>query len=191
MFIDVQNETYYRVFTDGGDFYVDQVADCTVTVSFISWFLFSCLLDCFLHLRTRLVRPPPKLEEKQTFSAFLWFSYFWYPSRIYACSVIPEFINVTHYSEAQAIFYDLRQGHAVLAAVCFGVAYLLHAWITAPRPRFRQLTTEEPHCSICMEDYTEEAPSVAPRNCQHCFHAACITPWFYVDPVCPLCRKEM
>lgn len=186
----VQNQTFNYVYVIDGDLYTQEEAECTVVVEWISWFIFTCILQGVFYIRSKWIHPVPKLEEKWTFSTALSLTYIWFPLRVYDCSAVPGLINATHYSSSQAVLYDLQQGYAVLSALFFGAAYLLHIWSNAPTPRFRAITTTEPQCSICFEDY-KTTPAVAPPNCEHAFHATCITEWFYIDPVCPICRKAM
>ena len=46
----------------------------------------------------------------------------------------------------------------------------------------------ESMCSICQESLTN---ATRIRACGHCFHHACITQWFSMNPRCPMCRHDI
>jgi hypothetical protein len=43
-------------------------------------------------------------------------------------------------------------------------------------------------CSICQEAVTS---ATRIRQCGHCFHEACISQWFSMNPRCPMCRVDV
>ncbi|KAL3649584.1 hypothetical protein CASFOL_005987 [Castilleja foliolosa] len=43
-------------------------------------------------------------------------------------------------------------------------------------------------CSICLTDYILTDAIMIMHECQHCFHADCITKWLNVSSKCPNCR---
>jgi hypothetical protein len=43
-------------------------------------------------------------------------------------------------------------------------------------------------CSICQEAVTS---ATRIRRCGHCFHEACISQWFTMNPRCPMCRTDV
>lgn len=54
---------------------------------------------------------------------------------------------------------------------------------------------EEAHhdliCSICQEGYTTGQQIRKLNHCDHCFHKACIDPWFRAHVRCPVCRHDI
>ena len=45
-------------------------------------------------------------------------------------------------------------------------------------------------CSICHDQCDESQSVMKPSGCDHCFHAACLTPWIQDHSTCPSCRGE-
>jgi hypothetical protein len=58
-----------------------------------------------------------------------------------------------------------------------------------------QEADEEAHhdliCSICQEGYTTGQYIRKLNHCSHCFHKACIDPWFRAHVRCPVCRHDI
>lgn len=46
-------------------------------------------------------------------------------------------------------------------------------------------------CSICHDQCDESQSVMKPSGCDHCFHAACLTPWIEGHSTCPSCRGEI
>jgi hypothetical protein len=58
----------------------------------------------------------------------------------------------------------------------------------------RQATEDqdgEAICSICQEGYTDDEDIRQINHCRHCFHKACIDPWFRQHVHCPVCRFDI
>jgi hypothetical protein len=51
-----------------------------------------------------------------------------------------------------------------------------------------RVTIPETTCSICQEALTY---ATRIRACGHCFHHACISQWFTMNPRCPMCRHDV
>ena len=83
----------------------------------------------------------------------------------------------------------------VFVCVVFGTFSLHFAcvvaigFIFAPKdPSGLPTTLEEPDmCFICSEEYVD--PTKLDR-CKHVFHAPCLTKWFSVAKMCPMCRSR-
>jgi hypothetical protein len=45
-------------------------------------------------------------------------------------------------------------------------------------------------CSICHDDCEQSQRVLKPSECDHCFHADCMTPWIQDHPTCPNCHCE-
>lgn len=52
----------------------------------------------------------------------------------------------------------------------------------------RNVSVIDMTCSICQESVTS---ATRIRQCGHCFHEACITQWFSMNPRCPMCRADV
>ena len=52
----------------------------------------------------------------------------------------------------------------------------------------RNVVVVDTTCSICQEAVTS---ATRIRNCGHCFHEACISQWFSMNPRCPMCRADV
>jgi hypothetical protein len=50
-----------------------------------------------------------------------------------------------------------------------------------------QIVEQDYECSICMTD--AKGPDAVLTNCNHRFHASCITPWLTRNRTCPNCRQ--
>ena len=45
-------------------------------------------------------------------------------------------------------------------------------------------------CSICIDECKQSQRVLKPSECDHCFHADCLTPWIREHSTCPNCRCE-
>jgi hypothetical protein len=45
-------------------------------------------------------------------------------------------------------------------------------------------------CSICIDECKQSHRVLKPSECDHCFHADCLTPWIREHSTCPNCRGE-
>jgi hypothetical protein len=52
----------------------------------------------------------------------------------------------------------------------------------------RNVSIADMTCSICQESVTS---ATRIRRCGHCFHEACISQWFTMNPRCPMCRADV
>lgn len=52
----------------------------------------------------------------------------------------------------------------------------------------RNVPVVDTTCSICQEPVTS---ATRIRQCGHCFHEACISQWFSMNPRCPMCRADV
>jgi len=46
-------------------------------------------------------------------------------------------------------------------------------------------------CSVCLLVCEQSQRVLKPADCDHCFHADCLTPWIREHSTCPNCRGEM
>ena len=46
-------------------------------------------------------------------------------------------------------------------------------------------------CSVCFEEFEDEAKEITKMPCSHFYHTYCIGKWLEYNHVCPLCRFEM
>jgi hypothetical protein len=56
-------------------------------------------------------------------------------------------------------------------------------------PQVRFESTEQQHCSICLEAY-QEGEQLTALRCHHVFHIDCLARWMMRAAVCPLCRTS-
>lgn len=52
------------------------------------------------------------------------------------------------------------------------------------------ITQEDAACSICLQDYTDEA-ILRVLTCRHHFHQSCVDDWFRLQATCPLCVRSV
>ena len=45
-------------------------------------------------------------------------------------------------------------------------------------------------CSVCHDHCDLSQSVMKPTECNHCFHAECLTPWIQNHSTCPNCRRE-
>jgi hypothetical protein len=45
-------------------------------------------------------------------------------------------------------------------------------------------------CSVCHDPCDSSQSVMKPAECNHCFHAGCLTPWIQDHSTCPNCRRE-
>ncbi|KAM7274369.1 hypothetical protein ACFE04_029033 [Oxalis oulophora] len=49
---------------------------------------------------------------------------------------------------------------------------------------------EDNKCSICLQQFEEDAQGLIKTPCSHIFHGECIIHWFRAKSSCPICRHE-
>lgn len=78
---------------------------------------------------------------------------------------------------------------------------LLHSSNAAPKGALEKNTvmpteddpqlTENPTCSICLEDFSDLSTVVKTKTCGHLFCRRCLQNWLQVNRNCPLCREDL
>lgn len=52
-----------------------------------------------------------------------------------------------------------------------------------------QINNEQ--CCICLDDLSNEHEVVLIDTCLHPYHKHCINEWLNVNPICPICRRDI
>ena len=63
-----------------------------------------------------------------------------------------------------------------------------HIKLEELKEEYKNISTEETTCSICLEEYKEE-DSVYKLKCNHVYHKKCFDTWLKHKDECCLCRK--
>lgn len=102
--------------------------------------------------------------------------------------VITVFMYANMFGFSQCLRMALRRG-------------LLHTSHGAPKGSLEKATevaklndplvTENPSCSVCLEDFNREKVFLKTKACNHLFHKECLKNWLQVSRTCPLCRKDL
>ncbi|KAF2686325.1 hypothetical protein K458DRAFT_387332 [Lentithecium fluviatile CBS 122367] len=52
---------------------------------------------------------------------------------------------------------------------------------------------DEPHCSICLEDWSISQRIIETSPCKHIFHETCLVTWLNTNnrTTCPYCRQVL
>jgi len=79
-----------------------------------------------------------------------------------------------------------------MCLMCTCVYYILSEKITPYRERGGALDPAD-ECCICCETFgeTQAKPIHRIPECQHAFHASCISAWLDIKQTCPLCKVEV
>jgi hypothetical protein len=87
----------------------------------------------------------------------------------------------------------LQCGSSVASVAAAGAMRAYGAFCTYFTPQqavdqaVNQINEQDYECSICMTDARD--PDAVLTNCNHRFHASCITPWLTRNRTCPNCRQ--
>lgn len=54
------------------------------------------------------------------------------------------------------------------------------------------LMDKQPQCSICMQEYMhDDIDELHLTKCYHLYHKKCIAAWGGINPICPICRRNI
>lgn len=70
---------------------------------------------------------------------------------------------------------------------------IVKTWRSAETSVNKLMTPTRPECSICLDGYEANETVCWAKNddCDHIFHAKCITEWLASHDECPLCRTNL